>query len=65
MYKFTFLQVGPTKTAYDICKELSDHIKLPVHELVLEEIILNDKLIRPIHHQEKVLTLFIYINMNK
>lgn len=51
------VSVGPNKTAYDICKELSAHIKFAVHELVLEEIILNDKLIRPIHYQEKVLNV--------
>lgn len=49
-----FFQIGPTKTAYDVCKELSGHMKLSVHELILEEIVLNDKLIRPIHYQEKV-----------
>lgn len=48
------IQVGPSKTAYDVCKELSSHIKLLVHELVLEEVVLNEKLIRPIHHEEKV-----------
>ncbi|KAJ8969771.1 hypothetical protein NQ314_001608 [Rhamnusium bicolor] len=47
--------VGPNKTAYDVCIELCGHIKLPVHELVLEEVVLNDKLVRPIHHEEKVL----------
>ncbi|KAJ8981459.1 hypothetical protein NQ317_000135 [Molorchus minor] len=47
--------VGPNKTAYEICTELCSHIKLPVHETVLEEVVLNDKLIRPIHHEEKVL----------
>ncbi|XP_056637370.1 arf-GAP with Rho-GAP domain, ANK repeat and PH domain-containing protein 2 [Diorhabda sublineata] len=51
------VSVGPNKTAYDICKELSSNIKFAVHELVLEEIILNDKLIRPIHYQEKVLNV--------
>ncbi|KAG5896364.1 hypothetical protein JTB14_005842 [Gonioctena quinquepunctata] len=49
------VSVGPNKTAYEVCKELNPHIKLPIHELVLEEIVLNDKLVRPIHHEEKVL----------
>ncbi|CAG9856103.1 unnamed protein product [Phyllotreta striolata] len=49
------VSIGPNKTAYDLCKELCDQIKLPVHELVIEEIILNDKLIRPVHYQEKLL----------
>ncbi|XP_023014900.2 rhoGAP_ARAP and RA_ARAPs domain-containing protein RhoGAP15B [Leptinotarsa decemlineata] len=49
------VSVGPNKTAYEVCMELNQHINLPIHELVLEEIVLNDKLIRPIHHEEKVL----------
>ncbi|CAH1105349.1 unnamed protein product [Psylliodes chrysocephalus] len=53
------VSIGPNKTAYDLCKELSGHIKLLVHELVLEEIILNDKLIRPIHYEEKVLDVIL------
>lgn len=46
--------MGPSRTAYEICKELCCHTKLQVHELVLEEVILKNKLIRPIHHEEKV-----------
>lgn len=57
-----FPQISPTKSAYDVCKELSGHIKLPVHEIILEEIVLKDKLIRPIHYEEKV-TLNIKINL--
>nr|CAH7712994.1 unnamed protein product [Callosobruchus chinensis] len=49
------MSIEPTKTAYEICKELCGHLKLGVHETVLEEVILNDKLIRPLHHEEKVL----------
>ncbi|KAJ8957081.1 hypothetical protein NQ318_007294 [Aromia moschata] len=47
--------VGPNKTAYEVCIELCANIKLPVHETVLEEVVLSDKLVRPIHHEEKVL----------
>lgn len=56
-------QVGPNKTAYDVCLELCSNTKLLVHEVVLEEIVLNDKLSRPIHHEEKVKiyhTIFFY-----
>lgn len=35
--------------------ELSDKIKSPVHEIILEEVVLGDRLFRPIHHTEKVL----------
>ncbi|CAH1958962.1 unnamed protein product [Acanthoscelides obtectus] len=49
------VSIEPTKTAYEVCKELCCHLKLGVHETILEEVILNDKLIRPIHHEEKVL----------
>lgn len=49
------MQIGPKKTAYDICSELSSKIKMPVHELQLEEYVLNSNLVRPIHHTEKVL----------
>lgn len=37
-----------------MCLELSSKIKLGVHELQLEELVLNDNLTRPIHHSEKV-----------
>ncbi|XP_065160617.1 arf-GAP with Rho-GAP domain, ANK repeat and PH domain-containing protein 2 isoform X2 [Atheta coriaria] len=49
------IAVGPNKTAYDILCELSGQVNLLVHELVLEELVLNDNLTRPIHHSEKVL----------
>lgn len=48
------LQIGPKKTAYEICAELSLKIQKPVHELQLEELVLNNALCRPIHHTEKV-----------
>ncbi|KAF5288224.1 hypothetical protein FQA39_LY03992 [Lamprigera yunnana] len=47
--------IKPQKTAYEVCVELSSKINLEVHELQLEEHVLNDSLIRPIHHTEKVL----------
>lgn len=50
-----YLQIGPKKTAYEICAELSSKIKLPVEELQLEEFVLNGALTRPIHYTEKVL----------
>lgn len=49
--------IGPNKTAYEVCLELCGNIKLPVHEVVLEEIVLNDRLSRLIHHEEKVLNV--------
>ncbi|KAK4876934.1 hypothetical protein RN001_009440 [Aquatica leii] len=49
------IAIGPQKTAYEVCLELSANAKLGVHELQLEEHVLNDNLIRPIHHTEKVL----------
>ncbi|XP_076272951.1 rhoGAP_ARAP and RA_ARAPs domain-containing protein RhoGAP15B isoform X2 [Rhynchophorus ferrugineus] len=49
------LAIGPTRTAYEVCIELSDKIGRSVHEIILEEVVLNDRLVRPIHHTEKVL----------
>ncbi|CAG9770406.1 unnamed protein product [Ceutorhynchus assimilis] len=49
------VSIGPQRTAYEVCLELSDKIKSPVHEIILEESVLGDKLLRPIHHTEKVL----------
>ncbi|KAL1517999.1 hypothetical protein ABEB36_001689 [Hypothenemus hampei] len=47
--------IGPQRTAYDVCTELSEKIKVPIHEIILEESVLGDKLFRPVHHTEKVL----------
>ncbi|KAH8291731.1 hypothetical protein KR018_012627 [Drosophila ironensis] len=44
----------PTKTAYELCREYSDKMKLPTHQLTLYEVILNDSLERPLHHDTKV-----------
>ncbi|RZB94391.1 RhoGAP and/or PH domain containing protein [Asbolus verrucosus] len=49
--------IGPNRTAYDVCVELSSKINLPVHELILEEVVLNDQLQRPVHYSEKVLDI--------
>ncbi|EFA00372.1 arf-GAP with Rho-GAP domain, ANK repeat and PH domain-containing protein 1 [Tribolium castaneum] len=49
--------IGPNKTAYEVCVELSPKINMPVHELVLEEVVLNDRLQRPVHFSEKVLDI--------
>lgn len=49
-----YFQLSPQKTAYEVCLELSAKIKLGVHELQLEEVVLNESLTRPIHHTEKV-----------
>jgi Arf-GAP/Rho-GAP domain/ANK repeat/PH domain-containing protein 1 len=46
--------IGPNKTAYDVCVELSSKINMQVHDLILEEVVLNNKLQRPIHFSEKV-----------
>ncbi|KZC12099.1 PREDICTED: uncharacterized protein LOC107190227 [Dufourea novaeangliae] len=47
--------IGPQKTAFDICQELSEKTNLPVHELCLEEYTLSGALGRPLHHTERVL----------
>lgn len=37
-----------------MCVELSSKIKQEVHEITLEEQVLGGKLVRPLHHTEKV-----------
>ncbi|XP_030762777.1 arf-GAP with Rho-GAP domain, ANK repeat and PH domain-containing protein 1 [Sitophilus oryzae] len=52
------LAIGPNRTAYEVCMELCDKIGKPAlgnHEIILEEVVLDDRLVRPIHHTEKVL----------
>lgn len=44
----------PTKTVYDICKELAPKMKCEAFDVTLYEIILNDTLHRPLHYSEKV-----------
>uniref|UniRef100_A0A182QF15 Rho-GAP domain-containing protein n=1 Tax=Anopheles farauti TaxID=69004 RepID=A0A182QF15_9DIPT len=53
------VDVTPTKTAADICKELAAKTKHPWYKLTLYEVIANDALIRPIHYSEKVLELVV------
>lgn len=44
----------PTKTVYDVCKELSPKIKKQAFQVTLNEVILNGDLKRPLHYTEKV-----------
>ncbi|XP_052899901.1 uncharacterized protein LOC128306421 [Anopheles moucheti] len=53
------VDVNPTKTAADICKELAAKTKHPWYKLTLYEVIANDALIRPIHYSEKVLEIVV------
>ncbi|XP_052855956.1 uncharacterized protein LOC128264498 isoform X2 [Drosophila gunungcola] len=46
--------ISPTKTAYELCREYSAKMQLPTHQLTLYEVILNDSLERPLHHDTKV-----------
>ncbi|KAL7744050.1 hypothetical protein ACLKA6_001275 [Drosophila palustris] len=46
--------ISPTKTAYELCREYSQKMRLPTHQLTLYEVILNDSLERPLHHDAKV-----------
>ncbi|XP_034480714.1 uncharacterized protein LOC117786511 isoform X2 [Drosophila innubila] len=46
--------ISPTKTAYELCREYSKKMRLPTHQLTLYEVILNDSLERPLHHDAKV-----------
>ncbi|XP_049784428.1 arf-GAP with Rho-GAP domain, ANK repeat and PH domain-containing protein 2 [Schistocerca cancellata] len=47
--------IGPQKSAGDICMELASKMNWPGHRLVLEEVICNGELTRPLHYTEKVL----------
>ncbi|XP_055683346.1 uncharacterized protein LOC129790114 [Lutzomyia longipalpis] len=51
------VSLTPTKTAYDLCKELAGKINLQPHKVTLSEIILNGDLQRPLHHTENVLNV--------
>lgn len=46
--------ISPTKTAFDVCKELAGRMKLSTHQVTLYEVVLNGSLRRPLHHEEKV-----------
>jgi len=58
------MQIGPRRTAYEVCLELSEKVKMPVHEIILEEVVLGDRLFRPIHHTEKVL-IFTFLDFSR
>lgn len=47
----------PTKTVFELCKELETQMKLPAHKMTLMEVILNGELQRPLHYNEKVLNV--------
>uniref|UniRef100_A0A182J0D4 Uncharacterized protein n=1 Tax=Anopheles atroparvus TaxID=41427 RepID=A0A182J0D4_ANOAO len=53
------VDVTPTKTASDVCKELATKTKYPWYKLTLYEVIANGALIRPIHYSEKVLEIVV------
>ncbi|XP_036319243.1 uncharacterized protein LOC118733786 isoform X1 [Rhagoletis pomonella] len=46
--------ITPTRTAYDICRELASKMQFSTHQVSLHEVILNDSLERPLHHDTKV-----------
>ncbi|KAH8288223.1 hypothetical protein KR054_010110 [Drosophila jambulina] len=46
--------ISPTKTAYELCREYCTKMQLSTHQLTLYEVILNDSLERPLHHDTKV-----------
>ncbi|XP_075154252.1 rhoGAP_ARAP and RA_ARAPs domain-containing protein RhoGAP15B isoform X2 [Haematobia irritans] len=46
--------ISPTKTAYEVCKELALKMKLSTHQVTLHEVICNGNLERPLHHDTKV-----------
>ncbi|XP_004529589.1 uncharacterized protein LOC101459354 isoform X2 [Ceratitis capitata] len=46
--------ITPTRTAYDICRELAPKMQMSTHQVSLHEVILNDCLERPLHHETKV-----------
>ncbi|XP_045464625.1 arf-GAP with Rho-GAP domain, ANK repeat and PH domain-containing protein 2 [Harmonia axyridis] len=47
--------IGPNKTALEVCNELSSKVNLQVYEMILEEVVVDGHLSRPIHHSEKIL----------
>lgn len=49
------MQIGPQKTAFDICREFGDKVNCAPHELYLVEYDLSGALERPLHHSERVL----------
>ncbi|XP_050084470.1 uncharacterized protein LOC126570603 [Anopheles aquasalis] len=53
------VDVTPTKTASDVCKELAGKTQHPWYKLTLYEVVLNGSLIRPIHYRENVLEVVV------
>ncbi|XP_058063484.1 uncharacterized protein LOC131213459 [Anopheles bellator] len=53
------VDITPTKTASDVCKELASRTVYPWNKLTLYEIVLNGALVRPIHYGEKVLEIVV------
>uniref|UniRef100_A0A2M4A1G9 Putative rho-and arf-gtpase activating protein arap3 n=3 Tax=Anopheles triannulatus TaxID=58253 RepID=A0A2M4A1G9_9DIPT len=53
------VDVTPTKTASDVCKELAGKTKHPWYKLTLYEVVLNGSLVRPIHYRENVLEVVV------
>lgn len=47
----------PTKTVFELCKELESQMNLPAHKMTLMEVIVNGELQRPLHYNEKVLNI--------
>ncbi|XP_067639655.1 uncharacterized protein [Eurosta solidaginis] len=46
--------ITPTRTVYDICRELAPKMQMSTHQVSLYEVIMNDSLERPLHHDIKV-----------
>jgi hypothetical protein len=49
--------INPSKSAYDVCKELAAKVGNEAHKITLHEVILGGALHRPIHFSEKVLDI--------
>lgn len=47
----------PTKTVFELCKELETNMNIPAYKMTLMEVILNGELQRPLHYNEKVLNV--------
>ncbi|KAL7032201.1 hypothetical protein ACKWTF_007254 [Chironomus riparius] len=47
----------PTKTVFELCKELESNMNIPAYKMTLMEVILNGELQRPLHYNEKVLNV--------
>ncbi|GLH01058.1 GTPase-activating protein CdGAPr [Gryllus bimaculatus] len=49
------ITAGPQKLAGEVCADLAERMKIPSHELVLQEVVCGGSLMRFLHHTEKVL----------